>query len=59
MIRNLSQMEEMVLALKKRQRIAVAWARDVNTIGAIHKAVANGFADALSLIHISEPTRPY
>jgi len=49
MIRTLSQMEEMVLALKKRQRIAVAWAQDVNTIGAIHKAVANGFADAIMI----------
>jgi len=36
-----------VLALKKRHRIAVAWAQDANTIGALSKAVACGFADAI------------
>jgi phosphate butyryltransferase len=49
MIRTLSQMEEKVLALKKRLRIAVAWAQDANTIGAIQKAVINGFADAIMI----------
>lgn len=42
-------MEEMVLALKKRHRITVAWAQDANTIGAIHKAVVNGIADAIMI----------
>jgi len=42
-------MEEMVLALKKRHRIAVAWAQDANTLGAINKAVVNGFADAIMI----------
>ena len=40
-------MVEKVLSLKKKHRIAVAWAQDANTIGAIHKAVKNGFAEAI------------
>lgn len=40
-------MEEMVLALKKRHRIAVAWAQDSNTIGAVSKAVKKGFINAI------------
>jgi phosphate butyryltransferase len=40
-------MEEHVLALKKKHRIAVAWAQDPNTLGAIHKAVKKGFAEAI------------
>jgi Phosphotransacetylase len=47
MIRTLEQMEEKVLALKKKHRIAVAWAQDTNTIGAINKAVKKGFIDAI------------
>jgi phosphate butyryltransferase len=47
MIRTLDQMEEKVLALKKKHRIAVAWAQDINTIGAIHKAVVKGFVEAI------------
>ena len=42
-------MEENVLALKKKHRIAVAWAQDTNTIGAIHKAVIKGFAEAIMI----------
>jgi len=38
-----------VLNLKRKHRIAVAWAQDTNTIGAIGKAVDNGFAEALLL----------
>jgi phosphate butyryltransferase len=49
MIRTLDQMEEKVLALKKKHRIAVAWAQDPNTIGAIHKAVCNGFIEAIMI----------
>jgi phosphate butyryltransferase len=47
MIRTLDQMVEKVLALKKKHRVAVAWAQDTNTIGAIHKAVNKGFIEAL------------
>lgn len=42
-------MVERVLSLKKRHRIAVAWANDINTIGAIRKAVREGFAEALMI----------
>lgn len=42
-------MEEKVLALKKKYRIAVAWAQDPNTIGAIYKAVEKGFVDAFMI----------
>jgi phosphate butyryltransferase len=49
MIRTLSQMEEKVLALKRKYRIAVAWAQDPNTIGAIHKAVKKGFVEAIMI----------
>lgn len=40
-------MEEMVLALKKKHRVAVAWAEDTNTIGALAKAVKNGLIEAI------------
>jgi phosphate butyryltransferase len=49
MIKTLDQMEEKVLALKKKHRIAVAWAQDPNTIGAIQKAVSNGFIEAIMI----------
>lgn len=42
-------MEEKVLALKQKCRIAVAWAHDINTIGAIHKAVIKGFVEAVMI----------
>jgi len=54
MIRTLDQMEEKVLALKKKHRIAVAWAQDTNTIGAIHKASSNGFIEAVMIGRSSE-----
>lgn len=38
-----------VLALKKIQRIAVAWAQDPNTLNALSKAVTDGFAEATLL----------
>ena len=47
MIKSLDQMVEKVLALKKRCSIAVAWAQDPNTIGAIYKAVCDGFVEAI------------
>lgn len=39
-------MVESVLSLKKRYRVAVAWAQDTNTIGALHRTVSEGFVDA-------------
>jgi phosphate butyryltransferase len=47
MIRSLDQIEENVLVLKKRHRIAVAWAQDPFTVKAIYKAVHKGFAEAI------------
>jgi phosphate butyryltransferase len=47
MIRTLDQMVENVLALRRRHRIAVAWAQDFNTIGAVFKAFNDGFAEAI------------
>ncbi|MBN2633223.1 MAG: phosphate butyryltransferase [Bacteroidales bacterium] len=47
MIRTLDQMVEKVISLQKKQRIAVAWAQDPNTIGAVHKAVVQGIAEAV------------
>lgn len=47
MIRSLDQMVEKVLSLHKRHRIAVAWAQDIHTISAIHRAVNYGLADAI------------
>lgn len=54
MITSLEQMVEKVTALDKRRRIAVAWAQDPNTIGAVHKAVISGFAEALLIGNPSE-----
>jgi phosphate butyryltransferase len=54
MIRTLLQMEEKVLALKKKHRIAIAWAQDTNSIGAIHKAVKRGFIEAILIGKPSE-----
>jgi phosphate butyryltransferase len=47
MIRTLEQMEEKVLALKKKHRVAVAWGQDINTIGAVSKAVRKGLIEAI------------
>jgi phosphate butyryltransferase len=54
MIRSLDQMVEKVNSLHKKHRIAVAWAHDINTINAIHKAVNYGLADALMIGQASE-----
>ncbi len=40
-------MEKKVLTLKKKHRIAVAWAQDSNTIGALGKAVKKGLIEAI------------
>lgn len=42
-------MVEKVLSLKKKHRIAVAWAQDTNTVGAIHRAVRENFVEAIML----------
>lgn len=49
MIRSLSQIVEKVLSQGKRQRVAVAWAHDDNSIGAISRAVSEGFIEALMI----------
>ena len=47
MIRTLEEMEKRVLALKKKHRVAIAWAQDTNTIAAVDKAVKKGLIDAI------------
>jgi phosphotransacetylase len=42
-------MVDKVLSLKRKFRIAVAWAQDSNTISAIQMAVNNGFAEAIMI----------
>ena len=54
MIRTLKQMEELVLTHKKKYRIAVAWAQDINSIGALNKAVKMGFIEAILIGNASE-----
>jgi phosphate butyryltransferase len=47
-------MVEKVLSLKRKFRIAVAWAQDSNTVNAIQQAVNDGFAEAIMLGKSSE-----
>jgi len=47
MICTLDQMVERVLSFHRKYRIAVAWAQDANTIGAIHKASNCGLIDVI------------
>lgn len=54
MIRTLEQMEEKVLMLKKKHRVAVAWAHDANTICALKQAVTKGFIEAILIGKTSE-----
>jgi phosphate butyryltransferase len=54
MIKTLKQLEEKVLALKKKHRVAVAWAQDTNTISAINKAVEMGFIEAILIGNSSQ-----
>jgi phosphate butyryltransferase len=49
-------MVEKVISLKKKFRIAVAWAQDSNTVGAIQKAVSAGFVEAIMIGKTSEIT---
>jgi phosphate butyryltransferase len=54
MIKTLYQIEEKVLALKKKHRVAVAWAHDPNTIGAIASAVKKNLIEAVLIGRSSE-----
>jgi phosphate butyryltransferase len=54
MIDKLALIEEKLAGLEKKYRIAVAWAQDNNTIGAIHKAVARGLIKAVLIGNSSE-----
>jgi phosphate butyryltransferase len=54
MIRTLEQMEGMVLALEKKYRVAVAWAQDINSIGALCKCVKKGFIEAILIGNTNE-----
>jgi phosphate butyryltransferase len=49
MIRTLEQIEEKVLALKNKKRVAVAWAQDTNTIGSVYRAVKKGLIEAIMI----------
>lgn len=49
MITSLRQMADAVRSAGKKQRIAVAWAQDPNTVGSLHRAVSEGFAEALMI----------
>ena len=42
-------MADAVRSAGKKQRIAVAWAQDPNTVGSLHRAVSEGFAEALMI----------
>jgi phosphate butyryltransferase len=54
MIKTHDMIEEKVLKLGRKHRIAVAWAQDSNTIGAVYKAVNKGFIEALMIGRSSE-----
>jgi phosphate butyryltransferase len=49
MITTLEQMVGKVIGLQKKHRIAVAWAQDPHTIGAVNRAVLDGFAEAIMI----------
>jgi phosphate butyryltransferase len=49
MITSLNQMVEQVRSFGTRHRIAVAWAQDTNTVGAVGNAVKDGFAEAIMI----------
>lgn len=49
MISSLDQMVEKVLASGKKHTVAVAWAQDPNTIGAVHKSIVSGFTEAVMI----------
>jgi phosphate butyryltransferase len=47
-------MEGMVLTLDQRYRVAVAWGQDINSIGALYKAVKKGLIEAILIGDPSE-----
>jgi phosphate butyryltransferase len=47
-------MVETVLSLGRKYRVAVAWAQDPHTIGAIHRTVSEGFTDAFLIGRTTE-----
>lgn len=49
MITSLRQMAETVRLSGNKQRIAVAWAQDPNTVGSLYRAVSEGFAEAIMI----------
>jgi phosphate butyryltransferase len=49
MITSLRQMADTVRSSGHSHRIAVAWAQDPNTVGSLHRAVSEGFAEALMI----------
>ncbi|MBE0678594.1 MAG: phosphate acetyltransferase [Bacteroidales bacterium] len=49
MITSLRQMADAVRSAGKKQRIAVAWAQDPNTVGSLFRAASEGFAEALMI----------
>ncbi len=51
MITKLDQMVDQVKNLNKKFKIAVAYAQDSNTIGAISKAINDGFIEAIMIGH--------
>jgi phosphotransacetylase len=50
-------MVESVLLQKRKYRVAVAWAQDPNTVGAIQKTVSEGFIDAFLIGNAEEITK--
>lgn len=49
MIKRLDEMVDLVKATGKKYRIAVAWAQDANTIGALRQAYELGFVDPIMI----------
>jgi phosphate butyryltransferase len=49
MIASLRQMADTVRSSRRRNRIAVAWAQDHNTVGSLNRAVSEGFAEAVMI----------
>jgi phosphate butyryltransferase len=47
-------MEEKVLSLEKKHRIAIAWGQDANSIGALSKAVKKGLIEAILIGNATE-----
>lgn len=50
-------MVEKVLSLDRKYHIAIAWAHDSNTLGAVQKAVTNGFVEPFLIGNPAEITR--